>query len=336
MPTQDLATRLQIGTERWTANELNKLIPMLNAVMKELVKVLVDVDPTAVKRTAYQIERYEKLVKEINKLTRKVYAQMYNQIDAAHIDFAATHAQLAKQTINILASAEVAKLRLPESLLRSLVSDYNVIYGVPSAQYWTAHAEILADNFTRAVRHGMTLGESIGKIVDRVKSNTAYPGLRVPILEGSRKKLEILVRTSTQSLANTTHNEVYKQNADILEGVEWVSTLDNRTTPICVGLDGLVWSLPDYKPVGHKKQYPGPTAHWGCRSTQTARIKNQRRPKRTTYQEWFANKSKAFQKDVLGPARYELYKQGKLDLRDMTDFKNRPFSVKELGGVLSD
>jgi hypothetical protein len=56
--------------------------------------------------------------------------------------------------------------------------------------------------------------------------------------------------------------------------VQWVSTLDSRTTEICIALDGLQWTLPDYEPIGHKVDFPGAIAHWGCRSTQIAVVKS--------------------------------------------------------------
>lgn len=69
--------------------------------------------------------------------------------------------------------------------------------------------------------------------------------------------------------------EVEQDHSFIVGGVVvHNSTLDSRTTLICQALSGLQWSLPDYEPIGHDQPYPGPTAHWGCRSTTVAVYKS--------------------------------------------------------------
>ena len=45
-----------------------------------------------------------------------------------------------------------------------------------------------------------------------------------------------------------------------------ITTLDNRTTPLCRALDGKEWSIPGYEPKGHDIPFPGTTPHWNCRS----------------------------------------------------------------------
>lgn len=41
-------------------------------------------------------------------------------------------------------------------------------------------------------------------------------------------------------------------------------------------------------------------------------------PEKTTYTQWFKKQSPAFQKDVLGPTRYKLYRSGEADLKDFS------------------
>jgi hypothetical protein len=42
------------------------------------------------------------------------------------------------------------------------------------------------------------------------------------------------------------------------------STLDGRTTQVCIMLNGKQWSLPGYEPIGHNEVWPGVIAHWNC------------------------------------------------------------------------
>ncbi len=86
-----------------------------------------------------------------------------------------------------------------------------------------------------------------------------------------------LIRTSVQTVANEARNRLFAANDDVVKGVMHVSTLDTRTTDICKERDGKVWSLPDYKPLGHSIPWnggPGGTLHYGCRSTTSPVLKS--------------------------------------------------------------
>ena len=50
-----------------------------------------------------------------------------------------------------------------------------------------------------------------------------------------------------------------------------------------------------------------------------------------SYEEFFAKKEKTFQRDVLGPGRFELYEKGLLrSLSDLVDFRGNPLTLKQL------
>ena len=53
-------------------------------------------------------------------------------------------------------------------------------------------------------------------------------------------------------------------------------------------------------------------------------------PADTTYSDFLNSKGEEFQKDVLGEGRWRLWKDGKLDLRDMLDQRGNPISLAEL------
>lgn len=51
-----------------------------------------------------------------------------------------------------------------------------------------------------------------------------------------------ITHTTIQTAANQVYRRSYDANADILQGVQWVATLDNLTCPRCGPLDGKWWS----------------------------------------------------------------------------------------------
>jgi hypothetical protein len=156
------------------------------------------------------------------------------------------------------------------------------------------------------------------------------------------------------------HLDVFEANSDIINGVQWVSTLDNRTTPLCRALDGKEWSIPGYEPKGHDMPFPGTTPHWNCRSvvipvTKTWEelakeaggdsdfakkldgIPNKERASMggpvaagTTYESWFAEQDRERQLEILGPGRMGMYERGTLGFSDMVNMAGKPMTLGEL------
>ncbi len=117
------------------------------------------------------------------------------------------------------------------------------------------------------MKQGYALGEDVDALIRRVRGTKAG-GFTDGIMQASRREAEALVRSSVQTISNAAAMEGFKKLSDTIKGIEWLSTLDTRTTVICKALDGKVWTVPDLKPVGHDKVFPGVTAHWNCRSRQ--------------------------------------------------------------------
>jgi SPP1 gp7 family putative phage head morphogenesis protein len=180
----------------------------------------------------------------------------------------------------------------------------------------------------------------------------------------SYAQAEALVRTSVMAVANQTHLDVYEANLDVISQIQWLSTLDLRTTPICQGLDSKTWDAKTYAPIGHSFPFPGPTAHWNCRSTQIPVTKSWEElakqnkalakqmdalpdstrasmdgqvAQKMTYEEFLQKLPEKQQMEVLG-SKYDLWAKTKelavsdparITLADMLDQKGNPLSLTE-------
>ncbi|MNP07835.1 hypothetical protein D3C76_998780 [compost metagenome] len=51
---------------------------------------------------------------------------------------------------------------------------------------------------------------------------------------------------------------------------------------------------------------------------------------KTSYAEWLARQPAAFQRDVLGPARYELFSKGELSIDRFVDDDGKTLTLKQL------
>lgn len=158
-------------------------------------------------------------------------------------------------------------------LLRAIVTKEPFRGGL--LREWTANLQrTTASGMKNAVRQGLLQGESIAKIVQRVRGTKAA-GFKDGVMQMTRRNAEAVVRTAVSHVANAAREATWKENDDVIKGVQWVSTLDDRTTPECAIRDGKLYGL-DYEPIGHSVPWnDGPGAlHWNCRSTSAPVLKS--------------------------------------------------------------
>lgn len=129
------------------------------------------------------------------------------------------------------------------------------------------------------------------------------------------------------------------------------AVLHNST--ICKARSGLVWDLTTKAPVNHSIPWNGGLpAHWNCRSVMVAVLRpledlptRKRKAVETgamqssmdgevaadmDYSDWLKTKSQKFQRDALGDGRWELWKEGRIQLKDLLDQSGNPMSLEEL------
>ncbi len=206
---------------------------------------------------------------------------------------------------------------------------------------WVADLE--AGTFTRlrdAVRMGVLEGQTIDQIVQRVKGTRAM-GYKDGILETSRRGAEALVRTAVSHTVNVARDKVYQANDSLIKGVQWVSTLDGRTSSICQSRDGKVFPL---------NSGPRPPAHINCRSSTAPVLKswvdlgvdakefpegsrasmNGQVAESETYQTWLQKQPASFQDDILGPSRGKLFREGGMTLDRFVDRNGASLTLDQL------
>lgn len=265
-----------ISLERVSQGMRRKVLTELRRLERSLVADLNKHSPTGVARTAFQQARLDALLKQtrdtISKWTTGT-RQMVNQ--DLRLLARKENAYLINE-MNAQVGVDIATVAMSPEHLTNIVRD-TLIEGAPSKDWWGRQSRNLQDRFSRQVREGMLRGETTPQIARRIRGTKAA-GYTDGIMNVTRREADALVRTSVQTVANKTRMDTYQQNQDVVKGLQWVSTLDLRTTEICMALHGKEWHYDkDGKtllPVGHDKEFPGPTAHWGCRSTQIPVVKS--------------------------------------------------------------
>jgi len=277
----------------------------------------------------------------------------YGQINETHQISLTDVAKLGEKQI-IEALNKVLKVDLITTTISaqslSSIAKNTLIMGAPSKAWWLRQSKGLQNQFTDLIRQSMVQGLTTPQIVQLVRGSKAA-GYKDGIMSAKYRNAEALVRSSVQTVANAGRLKAYQANDDIVKGIEWVSTLDNRTSTTCMALDGKQWTV-HLKPIGHNKVFPGATAHWNCRSSQISVLKSwdelgaKRRfsevPESTrasmdgqvsakkNYEDWLKGKPESFQKEVLGEGKWNLWKNGKLGFTDLVDQSGNPLPLSAL------
>lgn len=216
---------------------------------------------------------------------------------------------------------------------------------------WIATLE--ADKALRlrdAVRMGFAEGQSVSQIVRRVRG-TRVRGYADGVLAIDRRRAEAVVRTALAHTAANAREHYAGVNADLLKGVQWVSTLDSRTTAACQVRDGKTYDLA-HRPLGHTVPWlagPG-RLHWNCRSTSVPLLKSWRElgvdmneidtstrasldggvPAEITYREWLGAQSAQRQDEILGAQRGRLLREGRLPVERLWDNQGHYLTLGQL------
>ena len=194
----------------------------------------------------------------------------------------------------------------------------------------------LEDGAFRRIKQNIMQGYVEGQTTDQIVRNIRE------VSEGrTRRAAETAVRTALAHTSNIARNESYRRNRRVIKAIEWVATLDNRTTAVCRARDGKTYPY---------NKGPRPPAHAGCRSTTIPVLKSLRQlgikadevPVKSTrasmngqvsnelnYDGWLRKQPKEFQDDVLGVQKAKLFRKG-LTMERFVDKEGREFTLKEL------
>lgn len=328
-----------VNLEKYKVGVVRRIIALLNRSDADLSAALT----AALDRLpaeSFTVERLEALLAEVRLINTQAYAQVAEEL---------------QKDLKELAGYEVSwQQALFEKVLPDPVLVRFQIASVSAEQAYAAAMarpfqgrllkgwgkEIAADRMVKvrnAIRTGYLEGKTTDQIIRSIRGSRAA-GYADGFLERPRKDLASVVRTAVSHTAATARDEFNKANDEIIKAVRWVSTLDNRTSAQCRIRDQLKYTVNTHKPIGHKVpwlQGPG-KIHWCCRSTSAPVTKSWKElgipldemtpsqrasmdgqvPGNTTYSEWLNRQSDARKIEVLGPARAQLLKEGKLDLED--------------------
>lgn len=310
------------------------------------------------------LRRMKALFKVTDLTIENTYAEIARSHDDNMMSLAEVTADKTRETINKTLNVSLLNTGVPESVLKAMVND-DISMGLPAKEWWDGQSTRLRQRFQNAIRQGVFAGETLSDLKRRVRGKREN-GFKDGIMQATSRDAEALIRTSVQSIAQNARMETFKANDDVIAGVQWLSTLDLRTTSTCQALSGQAWKLDGEKLEGTELDFPGPPpAHFSCRSSLVPLMKSwgdlirdakgdkalakrmdameEKVPKSTqanmdgkpvssalNYEQWLKSQSEERQIEALGEGKWELWKKGDIELTDLIDNRNRPLTLKEL------
>lgn len=349
---QDEAITHAVYVARYGTGAANKMNRLLNAADDELSALLLKT-LEGVDAAGYSERRLTALLASVRRLNGKTYKAVIKSLQSELAAFAA-HESGYQYTLfaDLLPEYVLNRFNLhaiaPDQLYAASVS--RPFQGRLLSEWGKKLEADRLKKITDAVRMGYLLNEPTEQITRRVVGTMAQ-NREDGAIQASRRDLAAVTRTAVSHIASTSRQKFAKANSDIVKGKQWLSTLDTRTTTICIIRDRLMYSI-DGKPIGHKIPYlrgPG-RAHFCCRSTETLVLKSWRemgisvdemppgtrasmdgqQPAETTYAQWLARQSFARQKTVLGDTRARLLQAGKLTVPEFYNDKGEFLTLEQL------
>lgn len=323
---------------RLSAQERIEIFKKLKAMEAELVDILADFNTSTEDKT-----RINRFLNKAGKIVDEHFVGIQQQLDLPGIAETAAIGSLAALELALGLDA----LNMPTSdYLKSVASEV-LIQGAPSADWWNGQTVDLKNKFAQQLRLGMGAGETNQQIISRIVGRNGVPG----VMETARRNAAALVQTSVQTVANDARRATYDANLDIIKGIRQVSTLDGHTTLTCVAYSGAEWDNERNPINGNTLKFGnGCPRHWNCRSVDVPITKTFRElgidideaptstrasvdgqiDAGTTFNDFLKRKGTDYQNEVLGEGRADLWRAGKITLRDLVNGDGNPLTLDQL------
>lgn len=340
---QDFQVGHQIRLLRLSERESQNLGKILKRTDLELEKKLMRVRPwsrASKKRVAVLRKQVRDLMSAQAKRVRETMNEMVAKVADAEVTIQTQALNRVANTINL----NVATVGLGTAVAAARGQP---AIGTPVARMIQRFSE--GDSFrTWSQISAGIVGGLTNQEITRSVIGTRRLLFRDGARAASRRGARALVRTVNSHVTTQAREAVWRANDDIVKEVQWISTLDGRTTPICQSLDGETF------PVGEGRR---PPAHIQCRSvtvpvlrdlpdlrnevgaTRASSLRTTpgdaaawsgQVPAKLNYEEWLKRQPVGFQNSVLGPTRGRLFREGKVSLDRFVDAADKRLTIAQL------
>lgn len=310
----DLATKRQVMLERLKSGQVRdyaKVIKKLEKLIRQTLLALED-EVGEMSRT-----KLNKLLSQLQADQAAVFKTGTTALTANLADISALY--MSQEVVDLKRTVDLRGTKLDsftkkevfaKVINRPLTTDGQLL------EPWIknfSNREVARVNNT--IRAGWSQGKTNQQLVQEILGSKARK-YKDGVLNTTRRNASTVVRTSVQHTASAARQETWEANRDVVDKYEFLATLDRITSTQCRALDGEVFEF---------GKGPIPPIHPNCRST-TIPVLNEKYSFLSTgrtrsgetgpvsadqsYYDWLKKQPVSVQKEVLGPTRAKLFKDG--------------------------
>lgn len=330
---RDGVIRHSIWLERYKAGLAKRVVDLLNQTEADLIGRIMhrmaEIDKRGFDIGTATTKRLNTLLRDVRAQRKQVFAEIQNlasdelkSLSEYEADFQSGLIKNAAAPIIDLDIVAPARAQLHAAVTSQPFRGHLL------SEWYSGLATKDADSIVAAIRIGIVEGQTTDEIVRRIRGTRDQAG----ILEITRRDADSIVRTAVSHVSARAHEAVYQANADIMIGLQFVATLDGKTTPKCRELDGRIYSVEDAPriPLHFRCRsvlvpYLGETDIKGTRASQFGPV-----PEDVTYEKWLKSQSHDVQDDILGKSKAKLFREGGLPLDRFVDNSGREYTLQQL------
>lgn len=222
----DLSVRHQVNLDAYEAGVVRRIIALLNRVQPDIVAQLQTIE------SDWSLARLDALLEAVAEIIGTGYSALERELVAEVQDFADYEAEYQEGSLSRTIPVDVDIVSPSREQIRAAAMARP--FQGRLLREWAKGIDATARQRVRdAVRIGFVEGEPASKIVQRVRGTRARK-YEDGILQINRRDAEAVIRTAVAHTAAVARAEVFEANDDIIKAVRWVSTLDGRTSAVCV------------------------------------------------------------------------------------------------------
>ncbi len=323
----------------------SRAVDLLKKAESEVLAQIQVLDPGTAVTFKQKQKRLKRLLNGIRRTINNQYSEIQTltkrelkELARIESEFAGRSLHHAVGTASGIAISTGSKI-LSAEMIKQIV-EIEPLYGTALEESFTNMSRKTQWEFKTRLQIGMAQGESTDQLIRRIRGRKEN-GFKDGIMQGaSTRSIGTFVTTAVNQVSNRAYFSTYSANNDITEKYEYVATLDDRTSLICMALDGKVYSYKDPKrrmPPQHPRcrSVIVPVIKWnelGLKPPSEGNRAAKGGPVRSSvdYPAWLVQQPAAVQDQILGPARGALFRSGKARIRDFVRDNGKVLSLPEL------
>jgi SPP1 gp7 family putative phage head morphogenesis protein len=296
----------------------------------------------------FDLQLLTALLDDVDAKLTKLHATFWTKLKTSALDIAEYQAGFEAKALALSVTAPDF-----EAVVPTLAQIRSAIFGTPLSvrgadggklleafvRDWSAK-EVKA--VTGAIRRGVFEGQTNSDMVKAIRGTRAA-GYKDGLLAVTDRQARAVVNTAVQHAATTARMEVAKRNADVVQSVQWLSTLDSHVCAICRSLDHKTFPI-DKGPrppihINDRCTMLLVTESWAELSKTITRPavvsgKVQHVPGGESYYDWLKSQPRSFVDTVLGVTRGKLFRDGGLSAKRFAelqlDRRFRPLDLEQM------